>query len=202
MLTLIAVWLVPEDNPKHADIPLPAAKPKAIAKPERVVTPETVATSEPAHEQAEAPPIAQAGQPPDPADAQPVIEYQEGEEAREFIAVAMQQDSALDTLFGRAEEFRSTGKLADAYLLYFQAARQGHAGACMVLAKQADPAFYSVDNSMLDKPYVSQARKWYLAAAEAGDDNASELLDNLHDYVRTQAAAGDPEASRLLLQWK
>lgn len=108
----------------------------------------------------------------------------------------------MDTLFDKAEEFRQSGKLTDAYLLYFQAARQGHAGASMVLAKQADPAFYSADSSLLDKPYISQARKWYLAAADAGDSSATDLLANLHRYVQEKAAAGDPEANRLLLQWK
>ena len=196
VLTLIAVWLVPEDEPKHADIPVPAANPVTAAKPGPVAIPE------PASDQVQEQPAAQTGLPPESAAAQPGDEYREGQAAREFIATTRQQGSTLDTLFNRAEELQQSGKLADAHLLYFEAARQGHAGACMVLARQADPAFYSADNSMLDQPYVSQARKWYLAAAEAGDDTAPALLENLHDYVRTQAAAGDPEASRLLLQWK
>ena len=126
----------------------------------------------------------------------------EGQAAREFIAMAKNNGASTDTLFERAEEFSQSGKPTDAHLLYFQAARQGHAGASMALAKQADPAFYSADSSVLDKPYITQARKWYLAAANGGDSSAPELLENLHRYVQEQAAAGDPEANRLLLQWK
>lgn len=127
---------------------------------------------------------------------------EEGQEAREFIAMAKQSGASLDTLFNRAQELTQAGKLVDAHLLYFQAARQGHAGASMVLAKQADPATYSTGSSVLNEPDITQARKWYLAAANAGDDTAEDLLEKLQQYVQAQAAAGDPEASRLLLQWK
>lgn len=173
VLTLLAVWLVPNDEPKHADIPLPAVQPAPAAS-----------------------------QAPAAAEIQPAADLQEGQAAREIIAMAKENGASMDTLFNQAEEFRQSGKPADAHLLYFQAARQGHAGASMALAKQADPAFYSADNSVLDKPYITQARKWYLAAARAGDSTATELLENLYEHVRSQAAAGDPDARRLLLQWK
>lgn len=186
-LTLVAVWLVPEDEPKHADIPLPAAK-SGAAPDQAPVQPAVQVQSPPIDEQ--------------PEEPEPATEYKEGQEAREFIAKTKQQDTPPNTLFERAEAFQLSGKLADAHLLYFYLARQGHAGACIVLAKQADPAFYSADSSMLDRPYIAQARKWYLAAADAGDSTATELLENLHNHVRTQAAAGDPDANRLLLQWK
>ncbi len=178
LLTLLAVWLVPGDKSEHADIPLPAAKPVP-----------------------EQPPV-QAAPATDTEDTQAVSGPPEGQAAREFIAMAKSNGASMDTLFDRAEEFSQSGKQADAHLLYFQAARQGHAGASMALAKQADPAFYSADSSVLDKPYITQARKWYLAAANAGDSSAIELLENLHRYVQEQAVAGDPEANRLLLQWK
>jgi len=116
--------------------------------------------------------------------------------------MARQSGVSLDTLFNQAEELKQAGKLADAHLLYFQAARQGHAGACMILAKQADPASYAAGSSILEQADITQARKWYLAAANAGDSSADNLLEKLHKHVQAQAAAGDPEASRLLLQWK
>lgn len=176
VLTLIAVWLVPGDKPEHADIPLPAAKPALTQMPAQPV--------------------------PTTADTQPSSRVLEGDAAREFIAMAKQTGASVDTLFNQAEEMRQSGKLADAHLLYFEAARQGHAGAAMALAKQADPAFYSADSSVLDKPYIIQARKWYLAAAKGGDQTATELLENLHQHVQAQAAAGNPDATRLMLQWK
>ncbi len=188
VLTLFAVWLVPGDKQEHADIPLPAAKSVPAAKP----------APAPAVDQAPA----QASPATDTPDTPAVTDAPEGQAAREFIAMAKNNGASMDTLFERAEEFGQSGKQADAHLLYFQAARQGHAGASMALAKQADPAFYSADTSVLDKPYITQARKWYLVAANAGESSAPELLENLHRYVQEQAAAGDPEANRLLLQWK
>lgn len=130
------------------------------------------------------------------------MNIREGQGAREFIATARQNGASVDSLFNKAEEFSQSGRPADAYLLYFQAARQGHAGAAATLAKQADPAFFSTENNILDKPDITQARKWYLVAINAGDSSAAELLENLHLHVQAQAAAGDPEASQLLLQWK
>ena len=128
--------------------------------------------------------------------------YREGQEAREYLAMARRDGASRDTLFDKAEELSRSGKPADAYLLYVQAARQGHAGASITLAKQADPAFFSPESSILDVPNITQARKWYRAAINAGDNNAAELLENLRLHVQAQAATGDPEASRLLLQWK
>ena len=171
---------MPGDKSEHADIPLPAAKPA------------------PAADHAPVQPAADTRAAETPED----LEAREGQEAREFIAMARQSGAAVDTLFNKAEELRQSGKPADAYLLYFEAARRGHAGASTTLAKQADPAYFSPENGILDKPNITQARKWYLAAINAGDDSAAELLENLHLRVQNQAAAGDPEASRLLLQWK
>ena len=203
ILTLIAVWLVPGDAPEHADIPLPSAKPAPAAddaalQPAAAPMPsagdDTTTTDNPAADIS----ATDTGVAEKPA----VPQVPEGQEAREFIAMAGQNGAPADILFDKAEDLSQSGKPADAYLLYFQAAREGHAGASIALAKQADPAFFSPENGMLDKPNITQARKWYLAAINAGDTSAAELLENLHLHVQSRAAAGDPEASRLLLQWK
>ncbi len=178
VLTLLAVWLVPGDKPEHADIPLPAVTDKPAESP-TASTPGTDAE-------------------PTPPDAP----KQEGDEARDFINKTRQNGGSPDILYQQANESMQSGKLVDAHLLNFEAARQGHAAAAMVLAQQADPAFHSAANSALDKPDIIQARKWYLVAASNGDKTASELLDKLHQTVIARAAAGDPQAGHLLLQWK
>ncbi len=197
VLTLVAVWLVPHDEPKHADIPLPRAAPvMAPAKP--AATAETQGTGP-----APIPKPVQTQKPvqtPEPAPRQEPV--REGVTGREFITMAEQSGASTETLYDQAEELRRSGMLADAHLLYFQAARQGHIGASMALAKQADPAFFSAGSSILDEPDMTQAVKWYLIAAEAGDKTAAVLLENLRAYIQTQAAAGDPKANRLLLQWR
>lgn len=197
VLTLLAVWLVPSDKPKHADIPLPAAKPAPATEQQQAQPAADQAQVQAATEPMPAPATDEAT-----ADTPGETVYREGQEAREFITMTRQNDAPMDTLFRKAEELSQSGKAADAYLLYFQAARQGHARSSIALAKQADPAFFTPDNSILDKPNITQARKWYQAAIDAGDNRAAELLENLQLHVQTQAAAGDPEASRLLLQWK
>lgn len=182
LLTLLAVWLVPGDQPEHADIPLPAVSEKPAQLPKKLpTTPPPAATAE---------------------SATPEAPRQEGDAARDFISMTRQNAGSPDALFAQANDSRQSGQLVDAHLLYFEAARQGHGAAAMVLARQADPAYHSATDSLLDEPDIIQARKWYLVAAGNGEKAASELLEKLHQTVIAQAAGGDPQAGHLLLQWK
>ena len=93
------------------------------------------------------------------------------------------------------------GNLEDAYLLYRFAARHGHAQAAMTLGTRADPAFHDAASSYLPEPEPGQAYKWYGMAAEAGNEEALQRLQDLRQRVQRDAAAGDEQARRLLLQW-
>ncbi|MGD2083175.1 MAG: hypothetical protein PVF91_09425 [Chromatiales bacterium] len=128
----------------------------------------------------------------------------EGDRARALIAELRQSpsDTAVSRAYAQAEAFRDAGKLADAYLLYFYAAREGHAASALALGTMADPEFHSQADSFLDEPDVAQARKWYLMAAEQGDATARGRLAALEGRVEAAAAAGDLRARRLLLQWR
>ena len=92
--------------------------------------------------------------------------------------------------------------MADAWLLYFKAARDGHAQAAMVLAEQADPAFFDAASSMLDTPDLVQAHKWYELARRNGSREAGERLDKLMKRLEQAAADGDRQAQVLLAKWK
>lgn len=135
---------------------------------------------------------------PPPTSKQAVPEV-----AREVIS-EQQQAQAPDyaAALEQARSLRAEGKLADAQLLYFFAARGGHTPAAFELGELYDPAHFDVSTSLMDKPDPFQAFKWYQQAAQAGDPQAVMRLEELHDWARQAAESGDLEAEQLLLQWQ
>jgi len=180
VVTLIAVWLVPDDK----DEPPPALP--EMASPPQVEEP-AVARPLPPVRQAEG----TAGQ-------------RQGDRARAIVAKLRAENSEPDAaeVFAQAEQLQTEGQLDDAYLLYRFAARQGDAQAALVLGTQADPAFYKSETSILPGPDLQQSYKWYRAAAAAGSDEAAARLQQLRERVEQSAVAGDVAAQRLMLQWQ
>jgi TPR repeat protein len=125
-----------------------------------------------------------------------------GTHARAFIQQLRSNADVGQAAYDEAVQQHAGGQLTDAYLLYFFAARQGHAAAALELGSQADPAHYSSESSSLDGPDIVQAHKWYQLAIKSGSSEAETRLIKLHDYAALQASRGDAEAERLLLQWK
>ncbi|RRS32827.1 MAG: hypothetical protein OI74_10055 [Gammaproteobacteria bacterium (ex Lamellibrachia satsuma)] len=134
----------------------------------------------------------------------PSPELEEGEAARILIASIRngRENLELNQLSQRADSFQQEGKTTDAYLLYFFAARQGHADSALILGKMNDPATFDADNDVLDQPDPTQAFKWYSMAAGNGLSEAQTRLATLHDTIEQAAANGDPQAQRLLLNWQ
>ena len=125
------------------------------------------------------------------------------EDARALIADLDEGDAPdYDTAFGQAQQFHGDGRLADAQLLYFYAARGGHAPSEFALAQMNDPNHHSAETSLLGEPDPFQAYKWYSAALEHGQSSAAMRLEELRAWAEEAAAAGDPEAEQLLLQWQ
>lgn len=108
----------------------------------------------------------------------------------------------LDEVFARAGEHLADGNLADAHLLYFFAAREDHLPAVMALGEMADPTRFSAADSLLDEADVIQAHKWYRKAAALGDANAAVRLDELQRWAQGAAAADDPGAAQILLNYR
>jgi TPR repeat protein len=125
------------------------------------------------------------------------------EDAREFIAEVREEggpQSYIDA-YERAREHQESGRLADAQVLYFYAARGGHAGAEFELAEMNDPNYHASATSLLPEPDPYQAYKWYSAALEHGSSEAQDRLKALHEWASQAAAQGNTEAERVLLQW-
>jgi len=188
IITGIAMWLVPVDE-KQEPPSLPPL-PSASGTPEALPLPSAAATSE------------ELQLPPPTGGIATVTNG--GDRARAFIYELRAnggQDDA-DVAFAEAERMQGAGNLEDAYLLYRFAARQGQAQAALILGTQADPAFHSEETGYLPEPDPAQARKWYSVAAAAGNEEAALRLQGLHQQVQQDAAAGDKQARRLLLQWQ
>lgn len=126
-----------------------------------------------------------------------------GATARRLIAESRAAaDPGLDRIADKAREMQAAGSLTDAYLLLFYAAREGHAGAALTLAEQADPAHRDPSNSVHESADLAQAYKWYVVAAEHGSARAQQQLAALKRHIEQLARNGDERAQRLTLTWQ
>lgn len=127
-----------------------------------------------------------------------------GDSARDLIDELQSAEGEVDygRAYERAQAYLEEGRAADAQLLYFFAARGGHADAAFELAQLYDPTRDAAASGLAGEPDAFQAYRWYDAAAEAGHPQAEERLTELRNWAEQAAAAGDAEAERLLLQWE
>lgn len=184
-VTVVAVLMVPDKEKKAEDIPLPGAAPA-----------ETPAPTVPAESRAGT--AANEA----PAETKTGSAGVEGEAARAYLAKAASEGLGVDALLAQAQAFQSEGKLGDAWLLYFKAAKDGSAEAAMMLAQQADPAYFRAGSTVLSQPDVVQAHKWYEQARRNGSDVAQQRLQQLLVELEKAAGAGDEQAAVLLEKWK
>lgn len=193
VVTVIGVWLVPGDAPDDE----PAMTPRA---------PGIISRDEPGPDTARSllPGLPEDTQPSaPPAEPVPAVDDRPGAKARAMIAsLRTTGDIKLDGVFAAAEQAQSIGELADAYLLYFFAAREGYAPAALALGKQADPASREPDSSVFEEPDLYQAHKWYQVAADNGSEEARTRLADLRTRIEKLAAGGDPQAQRISLLWQ
>lgn len=127
-----------------------------------------------------------------------------GDVARDLIEEIQSNPEGVDyaDAFEQARQYQADGRLADAQLLYFFAARGKYAPAAFELATMYDPLHFSSENSLMDKPNASQAFKWYKAARDGGNELAPTRLEELKTWVENAASDGDIEAEQLLLRWE
>ena len=188
VITAVAIWLVPVD--KQLSTPSLPSLPSAADSSESLPLPPATDTAE------------ELTLPPPPGGIATITNG--GDRARAFIydlrADGAQPDAGV--VFAEAERMQGAGNLEDAYLLYRFAARNGQAQAALILGTQADPAFHAEAAGYLPDADPAQAYKWYSMAAAAGNDKAVQQLQALRKRMQQDAAAGDEQARRLLLQWR
>lgn len=126
-----------------------------------------------------------------------------GERARELITVYRKQGKPypFNELMASASSFANDGNLADAHLLFFFAAREGHIEAMMMMAEMSDPTLFQAENNLMDRADAVQAYKWYRSALDKGFQPAQLRLDNLHQWAKAEAQYDDPMARQLLLNF-
>ncbi len=196
VITLVAVWLVPDDEPEEqaSVAPPPATQPRptqeTAAPPPSLLDRDTAGKTE-------AKPATGTEAGPGPADTRP------GAKARALIA-NLRAESGADPgrALAAARNSQIAGELTDAYLLYFFAAREGSSTAALELGKQADPATRDPLSSVFEGPDYNQAHKWYQMAATGGSTEARDRLADLRKRVEQLAASGDPQAQRISLLWQ
>ncbi len=183
--TAIGVWLVPGDAPE--DAPSVAQAPPAAPSLLQPVAPPIV--SDPSIEL-------------EPTAAGPRV-GRPGSRARSLIT-QMRSRGAVDLaeVYDAAQQAQADGELADAYMLYFFAAREGHADAALALATQADPYTRDPENSVFEAADLTQAHKWYQVAAQNGSREAAQQLAAMRSRVEELAADGDVQAQRIALLWQ
>lgn len=133
----------------------------------------------------------------------PAAKQARPDSAREVINTLRAADEVdYDSAYDQANAFLDDGDVADAQLLYFFAARQGHGPSALVLARLYDPLDFDPSTSLMDEPDPFQAFKWYRQALESGEEEAAPRLEALRAWAAEAAAAGDQQAEQLLLQWE
>lgn len=127
-----------------------------------------------------------------------------GDSARELIEELQSGSQGVDyaSAFEQARQYQADGRLADAQILYFFAARGKYTPAAFELATMYDPLHFMSQNSVMDEPNASQAFKWYKVALEGGNELAGDRLEDLKAWVESAASDGDIEAEQLLLRWE
>ena len=133
----------------------------------------------------------------------PTAKQAKPDSARDIIEeIKSSPNKDYDAAYEQAASFLADGDVADAQLLYFFAAREGHGPSALTLAKLYDPVGFDPNNSLMDDPDAFQAYKWYSRALEAGESSAAERLSELKAWTEAAAADGDLDAEQLLLQWE
>ncbi|MCU7935540.1 MAG: hypothetical protein KZQ99_11755 [Candidatus Thiodiazotropha sp. (ex Dulcina madagascariensis)] len=154
---------------------------------------------------------ADAGREPLPDNSEPLTASApahrtaaDGETARSIISRLRAGETTLTPaqLLDQANTFRQEGRLTDAYLLLFYAARNGDGQAAFSLAGLHDPNHFVKGGSLLEKPDPYQAHKWYTMAAAQGVTKAQQRLKILRSNMEEQAKRGDLTAKRLILNWQ
>jgi len=127
-----------------------------------------------------------------------------GASARKFIKQLRDKGEPypFDELMARASGYAADGSLADAYLTFFFAAREGHPEAMMMMAEMSDPTLFRSENNLLDKPDAIQAYKWYRRALDSDFEPARPRLENLHQWALAEARYGNEDARQLLLNFE
>lgn len=148
-------------------------------------------------------PIPEPGRPIETVEPAQSAE-ERGDTAREIIAQLETDPDGPDLAeaHARAQDYLAEGRSADAQLLYFFAARGGHAPAAFDLATFNDPNHAETASGLVAAPDPFQAYRWYKAARDAGDERAAQRLEQLRAWAESASRAGDGNAERLLLQWE
>ena len=194
VITGLAIWLVPVDK-KDAPPSLPEMPSAADTADESLPLPAETTTSPLVSEELRLPP---------PSGGSIAGITTGGDGARTFLYElrANGEEPDANVVLAEAERMQGEGNLEDAYLLYRYAARHGQAQAALTLGTQADPAFHAEAAGFLPEADAGQAYKWYSVAAAADSETAVQRLQALRKRVQQDAAAGDEQARRLLLQWQ
>lgn len=124
-----------------------------------------------------------------------------GMRARQFVEQLRikGQPYPLEDAFQKAKDYQQEGSLADAHLMYFFAAREGHTEAMMKMAEMSDPTLFRAEDSLLDHADALQSYKWYQKVAEQGRSEANARIQGLQQWALQASENGDPYARQLLL---
>lgn len=144
------------------------------------------------------------GSPPESEAPTAAVGSARGDAARQAIAKLQSESTPpnYDAAYQQAQAFQAKGRLADAQLMYFFAARGGQAKAAFELGSMSDPNHFAPKSSLMKKPDPFQAYKWYKQAKDGGVTAAAQRLADLRKWTEQRAQSGDEQARQLLLQWE
>lgn len=141
--------------------------------------------------------VDQPAEPPAPPPAQKETPRAfSAQDARQKLQAGLTPEQ----MYALAQQFQAQPDgLEGAFLLYSQAAEQGHAAAALKLGEMYDPASSAL--TPLPRRRAAKAYAWYRQAAAGGVAEAGAHLDALRIWAEREAARGDADAQTVLQDW-
>jgi hypothetical protein len=101
-------------------------------------------------------------------------------------------------MFARGNDLRSKGQAGDAFLLFREAARAGHAPSAVAIGRMYDPVLLGQEPSPFSLANPAKAVEWYKQARDQGSDEAGQRLAQLVEWLKAKALANDTVAAEVL----
>lgn len=101
-------------------------------------------------------------------------------------------------MFARGNELRGKGQAGDAFLLFRDAARAGHAPSAVAVGRMYDPVLFGQEPSPFSLANPGKAVEWYKQGSDLGNDEARQRFARLVEWLQAKAQANDSTAVEIL----
>ncbi|MDO8607609.1 MAG: hypothetical protein Q7R40_13815 [Phaeospirillum sp.] len=117
--------------------------------------------------------------------------------AKPTVAASLPPGSPAE-MFARGNDLRNKGQAGDAFLIFREAARSGHAPSAVAVGRMYDPVVFGQEPSPFSVANPAKAVEWYKQAQDLGNTEATQRFAQLVEWLKTRAQANDAAATEIL----